>query len=160
MITAANNRRGVYWMLALALIGVADAFYVAASSYAGQPLREFLIEGANTVLNSPYARIAGVPLSYLGLTFYMHMFGLGLLLAIDPSSRGLRVGALLYSAIGVCASAYFIYLQTNFIRAFCIYCLLSAILTVLLFIAAIRQYGTVPREQEKSSFATLAKTNP
>lgn len=136
-MSASDSRRAVYWMLALALVGMADAFYVASASYSGQPLREFFIEGANAVLNSPYARIAGVPLSYLGLMFYTHMFGLAVLLAIDPVSRGLRVGALLYSAMGVCSSAYYMYLQLNFIRALCVYCILSAILTVLLFIAAI-----------------------
>jgi len=156
MMTAANNnRRAVYWMLALALVGIADAFYVASSSYAGHLLREFFIEGANTVLNSPYARIGGVPLSYLGLMFYAHMFGLALLLATDPSSRGLRLGALLYSTMGVCASAYFMYLQFNFIRALCIYCLLSAVLTLLLFIAAIWQLGAA-RKRESGSFAAFA----
>jgi uncharacterized membrane protein len=155
-MTANNNRRAVYWMLALALVGIADAFYVASSNYAGQPLREFFIEGANTVLNSPYARIAGVPLSYLGLTFYAHMFGLGLLLAIDPLSRGLRLGALVYSTIGVCASAYFMYLQFNFIHALCIYCLLSAVLTLLLFITAIWQLRAA-HERDSDSFAAFAK---
>jgi uncharacterized membrane protein len=155
MTAASSNRRAVYWMLALALVGIADAFYVASSSYAGQPLREFFIEGANTVLNSPYARIAGVPLSYLGLMFYAHMFALALLLAVDPSSRGLRLGALLYSAMGVCASGYFMYLQLNYIRALCIYCMLSAVLTVLLFITALRQLAAA--RQPASSFAGLAR---
>lgn len=41
-----------YLMLLLALAGVADASYVAHASFTGQPLREFFIEGANTVLNS------------------------------------------------------------------------------------------------------------
>jgi uncharacterized membrane protein len=125
-----------YVMLALALIGMADAFYVARASYLGQPLREIIIEGANTVLNSPYARIFGVPLSYLGLVYYSFMFGLAALLAFDPRSRGLRAGALIYTAMGVCSSIYFMYLQINYIRAVCIYCLFSAITTLLLFIAA------------------------
>src|SRR5262245_26900741 len=50
--------RAPYLMLLLALAGIADASYVAHASLTGQPLREFFIEGANTVLNSPYARIA------------------------------------------------------------------------------------------------------
>ena len=68
-----------YVMLALALLGTADAFYVAHASYTGQPLRELIIEGANTVLNSPYARIFGMPLSYFGLVYYSYMFGLAAL---------------------------------------------------------------------------------
>jgi uncharacterized membrane protein len=129
-----------YFMLALALIGVADAFYVAQASYTGQPLREFIIEGANTVLNSPHARILGLPLSYFGLVYYLHMLALATLLAFDPFSRGLRMGAILYSAIGVASSAYFMYLQLGFIGAVCIYCLISAVTTLLLLATALRHF--------------------
>lgn len=129
-----------YVMLALALLGTADAFYVAHASYTGQPLRELIIEGANTVLNSPYARIFGMPLSYFGLVYYSYMFGLAALLAFDPSSRGLRLGALLYAAMGVLSSIYFMYIQLNFIQAVCVYCLFSAVTTLLLLIAAISHF--------------------
>ena len=59
------------------------------------------------------------------------------MLAFDPFSRGLRYAALAYAAFGVCFSIYFMYLQIAFIQAFCIYCLASAVTTLLLFIAAI-----------------------
>jgi uncharacterized membrane protein len=136
-----NVHLAPYVMLALALFGVADAFYVAHASYTGQPLREFIIiEGANTVLNSPHARIVGMPLSYFGLVYYSYMFGLAALLAFDPSSRGLRFGALLYTAMGVLSSIYFMYIQLNFIQAVCVYCLFSAVTTLLLLIAAISHF--------------------
>jgi hypothetical protein len=45
-----------------------------------------------------------VPLGYFGLLYYLYMFGLVALLAFDPFSRGLRLGALLYAATGVSAS--------------------------------------------------------
>ena len=65
---------------------------------------------------------------------------LATLLAYDPFSRGLRLGALIYSAIGVGFSIYFSYLQVTFIHAFCVYCLASAVITVLLLIAAISRF--------------------
>jgi uncharacterized membrane protein len=68
------------------------------------------------------------------------MFGLAALLAFDPFSRGLRFAALAYSASGVCFSIYFMYLQIAFIHAFCIYCLVSAVTTLLLFIAALSHF--------------------
>jgi uncharacterized membrane protein len=67
----------------------------------------------------------------------MYMFGLAALLAFDPFSRGLRFAALVYSALGVCFSIYFMYLQIDFIHAFCVYCLVSAVTTLLLFVAAL-----------------------
>ena len=130
-----------YFMLACALIGVADAFYVAHASYTGQPLWCVILEGCNTVVQSPYARLFGVPASYVGLAFYVHMFGLAALLALDPFSRGLRFGALAYTTAGVCYSGYFAYLQVVAIRALCLYCLISAVLTMLLLIAALRHFG-------------------
>src|SRR5262245_11749524 len=129
--------RAPYLMLLLALAGIADASYVPHASLTGQPRREFFIECATTVLNSPYAHIAGVPLWYFGPVFYAYMFALCALLAFDPWSRGLRVGALLYTALGVALSIYFMYLQVNFIRAICIYCAFSALTTLALFLAAL-----------------------
>jgi uncharacterized membrane protein len=128
------------FMLVCALVGIADAFYVAQASYTGRPLWCAILEGCNAVVQSPYARLFGVQASYIGLAFYVHMFGLAALLALDPLSRGLRFGALVYSAVGVAYSGYFAYLQLVAIRAVCLYCLISAVLTVLLFIAALRHF--------------------
>jgi len=147
----ANVPLAPYFMLALAFMGIADAFYVAHASYTGQPLRELIIEGANTVLNSPHARVLGVPLSYFGLIYYSYMFGLAVLLAFDPFSRGLRFGAVLYAAMGVASSIYFIYLQLGFIRAVCIYCIFSAVTTLLLLIAALWHF----RATQKSTVIAL-----
>jgi uncharacterized membrane protein len=69
------------------------------------------------------------------------MFGLAALLAYDPSSRGLTVGAVLYAALGVAFSLYFMVLQIRYIKAFCIYCLVSAVTTVLLTVTALRQWA-------------------
>jgi len=129
-----------YFMLACALIGIADASYVAQASYTGRPLWCAILEGCNAVVQSPYARLFGVPASYIGLVFYLYMFGCAALLAFDPFSRGMRLGALVYSAMGVGYSGYFAYLQLVAIRAVCLYCLISAVLTVLLFIAALRHF--------------------
>jgi uncharacterized membrane protein len=125
-------------MLALALIGIADAFYDSYAIYNGQLLWcPPPIDGCNTVAASPYARILGVPLGYLGLAFYVAMLGLALWLRLAPVSRALRWVALLYTAAGLGASTYFFYVQRTYIHAFCIYCLISGVLTLLLFIAAV-----------------------
>jgi uncharacterized membrane protein len=137
-----------YLMLVFAFIGIADAFYDSYAIYTGQLLWcPPPIDGCNTVANSPYARIFGVPLGYFGLVIYLHMFALAAILAFDPFSRGLRAGALLYAALGVFSSICFMYIQITFIHAFCIYCLISAILTLLLFIAALAHFRATRRGQ-------------
>jgi uncharacterized membrane protein len=70
------------------------------------------------------------------IVFYLYMFGPAALLTFDPLSRGLRVGAILYAALGVLFSLYFMVVQLAFIRAFCIYCLVSSVTTVLLAVVA------------------------
>ena len=66
-------------------------------------------------------RIYNVSVAYFGVVSYLYMFGLAALLAFDPFSRGLHFAALAYSALGVCFSIYFMYLQIAFIQTFCIY---------------------------------------
>jgi len=122
-----------YYMFAVTLIGIADAFYLAHASYTGSSLTCAIFEGCNTVARSPYAKIFGVPMSYFGLIFYLYMLGLAAFLAFDPYSRGQRYAALLYTFIGVCYSAYSLYLQLFVIHAVCIYCLTSVLATMLLF---------------------------
>ena len=130
-----------FLMMGLALVGVLDAFYNSYAIYYNQPLWcPPPIDGCNIVANSPYARVANVPLGYFGFIYYLYMLGLAALLAYDPLSRGLRLGAVLYAALGVCFSIYFMYIQVTFIRAFCIYCLVSAVLTAFLFFCAIRHF--------------------
>jgi uncharacterized membrane protein len=138
---AGHAGKAPFVMLALALIGVVDAYYDSYAIYTGQLLWcPPPIDGCNIVANSPYARIFDVPLGYFGLVYYLYMFALVALLALDPFSRGLRVGTLLYAATGVSFSIYFMYIQTTFIHAFCVYCLISAVLTLFLLVSALRHF--------------------
>lgn len=128
-------------MLALALVGIGVAVYDAYAIYNGQALWcPPPINGCNEVANSSFARIYNLPVGYFGVVYYLCMFGLAALLAFDPLTRGRRFAALAYSALGVCFSIYFMYLQIAFIHAFCVYCLVSAVTTLLLFIAALSHF--------------------
>jgi uncharacterized membrane protein len=130
-------------MLALALLGTAIAFYDAYSLYNAQPLWcPPPINGCNEVANSLYARIFDLPVGYYGVVYYLYMFGLAALLAFDPFSRALRWAAVGYAAVGVGFSIYFMILQVAFIHAFCVYCLGSAVTTVLLLMAAVAHFRT------------------
>jgi uncharacterized membrane protein len=65
-----------YSMLALSLVGIAVALYVAHGNYTGQTLWCPIIDGSNAVVNSPYSRVFGVPMSYCGFIYYLYMFAL------------------------------------------------------------------------------------
>ena len=126
-----------YAMLALALIGIADAAYVANGNYTGAPLWCPIIDGCNVVINSPYSRVFGTPMSYFGFIYYVFMFGLAARLAYEPFSSSLRFRAILYAALGAISSVYFLYLQLGYIREVCSYCLISAVTSFLLLFATL-----------------------
>src|ERR1700758_3978216 len=136
-----------YSMLALALIGIAAALYFAHGNYTGQSLWCPILDGCNAVVNSPYSRVLGVPMSYFGFIYYLYMFALAARLAFDPFSNSLRFHAILYAGVGAASSMYFMYLQLGFIREVCSYCLISAVTSFLVLFAAIwpfqppRRYG-------------------
>jgi uncharacterized membrane protein len=127
----------VYAMLILSIIGIADAAYVAHGNYAGAQLWCPIIDGCNAVINSPYSRVFGMPMSYFGFIYYLFMFGLAARLAYEPAANSVRFRAVLYAALGAISSAYFIYLQLGLIAAICSYCLISAVTSVLLLFAAV-----------------------
>jgi uncharacterized membrane protein len=132
-------------MIAFAAIGLAVASYDSYAIYNGQPLWcPPPINGCNEVAASPYARILDLPVGYYGVVYYLYMLALAALIAYDPISQGLRIGAVLYAALGVAFSVYFMILQFGYIRAFCIYCLVSAVITILLTLAAVTHLRSEP----------------
>ena len=119
-------------MAAPALVGMTEAFCVAQASYAGRTMWCIFFDGCNAVTQSPGARLFGVPLSYFGVIHYLCVLGFAVLLAIDPLSLSLPYGVLAFTLIGVGYSAFSMVLQVRFMRAVCSYCVISALITVLL----------------------------
>lgn len=127
-------------LLALALVGLGDTFYLSYFQYMNL-IPSCAIGGCETVLVSEYSKFLGIPWSYFGLVYYGYMLCLSVLLVIDPSSRGLRLGALAYTGFGVLYSSWAIfYIQLSVIGALCMYCAISALVTLCLFITALWHY--------------------
>lgn len=145
---AGRRRKSVvpFLIIGLALIGLAVAFYDSYAIYSGQPLWcPPPVDGCNAVAASPYARIFGLPIGYYGLVYYGGALGLATLLAFDPWSPALRVGAVLYAATGLAFSLYFLVLQIGYIHAFCIYCTVSGLTTFLLVISTAAHWNATRR---------------
>jgi len=120
-------------LIALALIGLADSLYLSQSAMTDTPLVCDIqgLDDCNTVAESPYSKLLGVPLAVYGLGFYGAILALGIFLYFRPS----RLGALALVAgavLGALSSAYFLYLQVAVIQAFCVYCIASAIISFIL----------------------------
>lgn len=122
-----------YYLIALALVGLGDTLYLSYFQYLNL-IPSCAIAGCDIVLTSAHSKFFGVPLSYIGLVYYVYMLALAVLLAVEPRSRALRFGALVYTGVGLLYSLQAIfYVQMTLISAFCQYCVLSAVITLLLF---------------------------
>ncbi len=136
-----KNNLVPYLMLVPAFIGIAIAFYDSFIIYNNLLLWcPPPIDGCNIVAYSPHAFIFKMPIGNFGLIYYLSMFVIAALLAYDPFSRGLRLATVLTAGLGMFISIYFMYIQINFIQAYCIYCLISLIMTSLLLISALAHF--------------------
>jgi len=116
----------------LSLFGIADALYLTIEHVTGQSVRCTIISGCSEVLSSPYAVMAGIPLAAIGAAAYFTVFSLAILALFGYSIAG----KLLLPLVGAMflISLWLIYLQAFVIREFCQYCLLSAAITLALFV--------------------------
>ena len=142
------KRVAIALILLCSFCGVADSAYLTEHEVAGTPLLCNIsgLSGCNIVAQSPYSHIFGISLAEYGLAFYGLLF---VLCAFEllAYNRPLRRLIQLLAAGGFIASLYFAFLQFFVINALCVYCMASALLTILIFILAwfiepIRHQGT------------------
>lgn len=131
------KRIGVIAILVLAFLGLADSAYLAQHEASGVPLICNIqnLSGCNIVAASEYSRLFGIPLAEYGVLFYSILFVLAAL-ELVIFNRLLRRILQIISLIGIVSSLYFTIIQVYFIGAFCIYCLASAVISVLIFVSA------------------------
>jgi uncharacterized membrane protein len=102
-----------------------------------------------TVQSSPYARIAGVPVSAIGVAGYVALFVLSMF-GLQPAHRASKaIGGLLLAGatFGVAFSAYLTYLEAMVIRAWCQYCVASAIIITLILFATLPELARLRGER-------------
>lgn len=131
------KRIGVVLILALAFFGLADSVYLAQHQVSGIPLLCNIqsLSGCNIVAASQYSHIFGIPLAEFGILFYSVIFVLAAL-EIVIFDQLLRRALQAISLVGVISSLYFTLVQVFVIGAFCIYCFVSALITLLILIFA------------------------
>jgi uncharacterized membrane protein len=122
----------------LASLGVIDSAYLSwvkifhAEVYCGGSGE------CQTVANSPYSEIAGIPIAIFGLAAYLLIIGL---LYLEKRDRFWRQNSPLMifgiTLAGTIYSLYLTYIEVAVIYAICPYCVVSAVVMTLLFTIAI-----------------------
>ncbi len=123
-------------ILVLALVGFADATYLTVEHFKGI-IPPCSIGGCEKVLSSPYSEIFGIPVSLLGTIYYFIVLVL-LVVFYDVKSEKIKDYCLkiiiALSAVGFLAAIAFIYIMLFVLHSICVYCMLSDIITITIFI--------------------------
>jgi uncharacterized membrane protein len=149
-----KTRHTILLMLALSIVGLADSSYLSALHFRGElPFCNFIKE-CDVVLSSFYSEIFGIPAALLGVLFYGTLFVLILMYLNKNTNKDKILNYLIrLPVIGFIASLFFLYIQAFTLKAFCEYCVLSAITSTLIFILGLIliKYGrkNVSKSREK-----------
>ena len=129
MTTDRKTRGGVRRIFPLVaiffcLVGFIDASYLTYHHYTAEPVPCSITGGCEMVLTSDYATFYDIPIAIFGAAAYI----VALVLALIATS-GRRWAWWLYglqTLVMAAFSGWLIYVQANYIGAFCQFCLLSA----------------------------------
>ena len=103
------------------------------------------IDGCEKVNTSPWAMLFGHPVAMWGVLYYVAMFAVsyGSTLERFADDRRAATALVVLAGWGVLFSAYLTYLELAIIHAVCMYCVISAIIVVIMFaVALVEQRAT------------------
>ena len=121
-------------LFVVAALGFADATYLTVEHFLNS-IPPCAIGGCETVLTSQYAEVAGIPVALGGSVFYLLILIL-LKIYFDRKNEKILRFALSITIPAFLATIYFFILQAFVTHAFCVYCLGSAFLALLICIVA------------------------
>ncbi len=127
-------------LILVSFIGLIDAAYLSSQHYQGESvvceLGGHQVGDCNTVLESKYATLFGIPNSLIGILYYFTLLVLASLMFSYKDKRLLQLFVLVATA-GLLMSIWFVYLMLFVLKAVCVYCLVSAGATTILFLTSV-----------------------
>lgn len=135
-----RDRRLRLVQFALALIGLGAAIYLTYSKYAHEG-QCAIAAGCGVVQNSPWSKVAGIPVPVLGVVGYLGI--LGALLAPQRNEL-VRLALVVMTGIGFLFSMFLMYRAYVTLDAFCPFCTTSAVMMTLLAIISVTRFVLGP----------------
>lgn len=126
-----------YWViLLLSLTGLADTGYLTYEHYARVippcSTKYFFVD-CGKVLTSSYSIFIGQPLSLWGIFHYSFIL-LSTLFILLTGKKIWQTALMFFASLGFLVSSYLLYLQVVMLKAFCFYCIISALDSLIIFI--------------------------
>ena len=119
----------------VALVGVFVATYLAFYKAGFIGSLACGTGSCETVQQSPWANLLGLPVAVWGVGYYLAVFALAFAGTTErwTDDRRIPLALLILTAWGVIFSGYLTYLELFVIHAICRYCVVSAILALIVF---------------------------
>jgi uncharacterized membrane protein len=130
----------------LALAGAAIAGYLTYTHFQESALVCLSGHGCETVQNSSYSELLGIPVALLGLITYLTIFATTLIR--HPLAK--QAGAMIaLAALGF--NIYLLYLQAEKIHAYCSWCVSNEIVSAILAPVAVVWLLREPRSEDATA---------
>jgi uncharacterized membrane protein len=127
-------------VIVAALAGFLIAYHIRHKKQEPKPFVCPLNFDCHAVVNSDYSKILGVPLELIGMAYYAIVALSYTVFAYWPSlAHPLYVQAVMYvSVFAFLFSLYLTYVQAVKLKQWCTYCLFSASMCTVIFLAVLR----------------------
>src|SRR3989344_1570825 len=121
--------------LILTLLGLINAGHLAYTRIRHKPLVCPMDHDCTLVTESRWSKMFGVRNEYLCTLYFIVMLLGALILLISPATIP-QLGIILFvvSLFGALYSIFLIYLQAFVIKNYCFYCIVSAVISIILFL--------------------------
>ncbi len=127
---------------ALALAGIFLALYLLLYKLGMIGALTCSVGSCETVNTSKWARFLGIPVAGWGVAWYLATFTMAVagIQGRFASSRGMALALLLMTASGLIFSVYLTYLELFVINAICQWCVVSAVLVLVIFVLTLLDF--------------------
>jgi uncharacterized membrane protein len=122
----------------IASIGFLDAVYLTSKYFVGT-INCGIWTGCQEVLNSSYSSILGFPTAGFGVLYYLSIIIAALLYWQTQHKLNTKY-LMLAPSLGFIFTLWLVYLQVWVIKYICVYCMLSALSSTILFIFSLLLY--------------------
>ena len=126
----ANDMNIRLTLFAVAILGMLVSGYLLVAYLSEEPIVCGVGGGCDLVRASRYASFLGVPTPAFGVLYYL-LLAIGVIGVRERNQKVMRVLFLILTGAGLAVSAYLSWLEAFVILAWCMWCVVSAVLSVL-----------------------------
>ena len=122
-------------LVVLAFLGLINSSYIAYKRKTKQPLVCPINNGCNAVMESRWSRMFYIKNDTLGIIYYASLFIVSFsLFSYNSHTILISKFLLIINSLAFLFSLFLLYIQKYKIKSYCFYCLISALITHLVFL--------------------------